>query len=54
MIWAIFCAGGGIWIAQNSPQNKTVAVPKDLATRNSGELAAILYLSQSSPEKTSV
>ncbi|KAJ7262352.1 hypothetical protein C8J57DRAFT_1220033 [Mycena rebaudengoi] len=45
-----FCAGGGIWIAPNSPKNKAVAVPEHLATSNSGELAAILHLIQSSPE----
>ncbi|KAJ7508391.1 hypothetical protein B0H11DRAFT_1692858, partial [Mycena galericulata] len=43
-------SGGGVWFAPDDPKNKPVGVPFNLMTRNSGELAAILHVIQTTSE----
>ncbi|KAJ6584193.1 hypothetical protein B0H10DRAFT_1648037, partial [Mycena sp. CBHHK59/15] len=45
-----YYAGGGAWFAPNDPKNRPVGVPKNMATQNTRELAAVLHVIQSTPE----
>lgn len=47
-----YVSGGGIWFGQDHPRNKAIRVPRNVASTESGELAAILYTLKNSPCQT--
>ncbi|KAJ7077991.1 hypothetical protein B0H15DRAFT_762500, partial [Mycena belliarum] len=47
-------SSGGIWYGQGDERNRTVRVPMDLASKESGKTAAVLYAIQNSPREASL
>ncbi|KIJ12239.1 hypothetical protein PAXINDRAFT_53937, partial [Paxillus involutus ATCC 200175] len=43
-------AGGGIWFGNNNERNHAIKLEEHLATRNSGELSALLLTAQTVPK----
>ncbi|KAJ7127522.1 ribonuclease H-like protein [Mycena crocata] len=43
------CAAGGVWFGPGDERNKPIGISDQFSTRNSGELAAILHVIQTTP-----
>ncbi|KAJ7469511.1 hypothetical protein FB451DRAFT_1176747 [Mycena latifolia] len=48
------CSAGGVWYGPEDPRNTSVRVEKELASKEGGVVAAILYTIQNSPREVSI
>ncbi|KAJ7163885.1 ribonuclease H-like protein [Mycena crocata] len=48
------CSAGALWYGLEDPRNKAVRIEKEMASKEAGEAAAILYAVQNTPREVSI